>query len=124
MHPLKIIQRADRFRIVLLLIVGEADFHLGIFGVGAERELVDYVLIVLNRGFVFFLREIELTLRVEILASWFLAETACARWQQSTSHQYQQKAFHRMRERLDNAVGHCNPAGKASSAEIAIDMYS
>jgi len=83
MHPLEVVERADRLGIILLLIVGEPNFHFGVFGIGAERELVDDVLIVLDRGFVFFLREVELTLRIIILTSRFLAETTRGRWQQS-----------------------------------------
>ena len=53
MHALEIIERGDRLRIVLILVVGEPDLHLGLFGVGAERVLIDHVLIVLDRGVVF-----------------------------------------------------------------------
>ncbi len=83
MHPLEVVERTDRLGVVFLLIVGEADFHLGVFGIGAEWELVDYVLIVLNRSFVLFLSEVELTLRIIILTSRFLAQTTRSRWQQS-----------------------------------------
>ncbi len=96
MHPLEVVERADRFGVVLLLIVGEADFHLGVFGVGAERESVDHQLIIFDRRLVFFGRKIKLGLRVVVLAGRLLAQTACSGRQQSESHQYQQQAFHRV----------------------------
>src|SRR5208283_1974612 len=111
MHPLEIVERANRLGVILLLVIGEADFHLGIFGVGAERILVDHLLIVLDRGLVLFVREIELALRVVVLAGGLLAQTAGGRRQQYKSHQYYQQAFHFVtQKRLDKPVRHCNPS--------------
>src|SRR5277367_5180624 len=111
MHPLEIVERANRLGVILLLVVSEADFHLGIFGVGAERILVDHLLVVLDRGLVFLVREIELALRVVVFAGGLLAQTAGGRGQQYKSHQYYQQAFHFVtQKRLDKPVRHCNPS--------------
>src|SRR5208337_107843 len=63
-----LVERADRLGVVLLLVVGEADFHLGIFGIGTERILIDHHLIIFDSGLVFFCRKIKLALRVIIFA--------------------------------------------------------
>src|SRR5208282_766450 len=99
MHPLEIIQRADRLRVILLLVVGEADFHLGVFGVRTERVLVDHQLIIFDRGLVLFCRKIKLALGVVVFAGGLLAQTASGCRQQSKSHQYQQQSFHRVTQK-------------------------
>ena len=125
MHPLEIVERADRLRVVLLLVVGEADFHLGVFGVGAERILVDHLLIIFDRGLVFFGRKIKLALRVVVFAGGLLAQTTSGGRQQNKSHQYQQQAFHRrVAKRLNNAVRHCNPRAILDSAALSGDKLA
>ena len=87
MHPLEVVERGDRLRVVLVLIICEPDLHFGFFRVGAERILVDDELIVLDRGVVFLVGVIQLRLLVVVLAGGRLADAAGDRYAESAGHQ-------------------------------------
>jgi hypothetical protein len=79
MHPLEVVQRAHRLAVILLAIVGEANLEFRVFGVGAERKLIDEMLIVLDRVVVIALGEHQFALRVVVLDRRGLVETATSR---------------------------------------------
>src|SRR5579863_6207384 len=106
MHLLEVTQRGDRLGVVLILVLGQPDFKLGVFGVGAERVLINQLLEVDRRTLVVVLGKGLLSQRVIVLAGGsLLMHGTGRRAERETSRQHENQTPHdtKLGVRLDAA---------------------